>query len=176
MYLASKFFPNECQPTVQEIGDEDDVPTDEANANSSAGEDFLSNHAVCMCDDDNDLEMALACQHAYLPDVASQSMIDTIEEFPDHFTKTFRENEEEGKESSSSSPPPSESGEGVDVVGTDASDVALSMIWERTNEATTSEEADSQKQQQFTVGIHRFFRKNVLSVVVLLFGVVFFMK
>ena len=168
----SKFFPNECEPKDQETSDGDDTLTDAANANSSTGEDFLSNHAVCMCDDDNDLEMALACQHAYLPDIASQSMIDTIEEFPDHFTKTFRENKEE--ESSSTSLPPSESGEGVDVVGTDASDVALSMIWERTNEATASEEADSQK-QQFTVGIHRLFRKNVLSLL-LLFAAAFLIK
>jgi hypothetical protein len=190
LYLASKFFPKECQPIVQETNDEDDAPTDaattilaedlgtitnsNANANaSSAEEDFLSNHAVCMCDDDNDLEMALACQHAYLPDVASQSMIDTIEQFPDHFTKTFRENEEE---SSPSSSPSSESGsgEGVVVLGTDASDVALSMIWSRTNEARTNDESDPQK-QQFTVRIHRFFRKNVLSVV-LLVGAAFLMK
>jgi hypothetical protein len=29
---------------------------------------------VCLCDDDNDLEMALACRRAYLPSVSSDSI------------------------------------------------------------------------------------------------------
>jgi len=106
LYLASKFFP-------EDVGENTDTGSD------GAEESFLSKYAVCMCDDDNDLEMALACHHAYLPDVASQSMRDTVEKFPDHFTTTFRV-VEEGLE------------DGEYIVETDASDLALSIIRERT--------------------------------------------
>ncbi|KAL3791631.1 hypothetical protein ACHAW5_000627 [Stephanodiscus triporus] len=34
----------------------------------------LKTHAYCMCDDDNDIEMAVACRAAYLPSVTSESM------------------------------------------------------------------------------------------------------
>lgn len=34
----------------------------------------LKTHAYCMCDDDNDAEMAMACRAAYLPSVTSESM------------------------------------------------------------------------------------------------------
>lgn len=34
----------------------------------------LKSHACCLCDDDNDVEMALACRTAYLPSVTSESM------------------------------------------------------------------------------------------------------
>lgn len=34
----------------------------------------LKNHAYCLCDDDNDIEMALACCAAYLPSVSSESV------------------------------------------------------------------------------------------------------
>ena len=50
---------------------------------------FLSKHSICLCDDDNDLEMALACQHAYLPDISSQSMMDITQKYPKHFTIPF---------------------------------------------------------------------------------------
>jgi hydroxymethylpyrimidine pyrophosphatase-like HAD family hydrolase len=43
----------------------------------SNGEDesiTLKSHAYCLCDDDNDVEMALACRTAYLPSVTSESM------------------------------------------------------------------------------------------------------
>ncbi len=122
MYLSSKFFPNNCQPkVVSEDVTEDEIPEDESSSEESAKvsspeEDFLSNHAVCMCDDDNDLEMALACQHAYLPDVSSESMSATITKFPDHFTTTFSESDDES----------------MTIKETDASDLALSMIWTRT--------------------------------------------
>jgi hypothetical protein len=49
---------------------------------------LLSTHTVCLCDDDNDLEMALACQHAYIPEVSSTSMAEVISAHPDHFTQT----------------------------------------------------------------------------------------
>lgn len=125
MYLASKFFPNDCEPIVEQTSIENDGynngdgDVDEGDTRS-AEENFLARHAVCMCDDDNDLEMALACQHAYLPDIASDSMRETIAKFPDHFTTTFR-NEKSSDEIEE------------DVVQeTDASDLALSLIWART--------------------------------------------
>mgnify|MGYP003564428861 CR=1 FL=1 len=48
----------------------------------------MSKHCVCICDDDNDLEMAQACHHAYIPGVSSTSMADVIRKHPDHFTQT----------------------------------------------------------------------------------------
>jgi hypothetical protein len=50
---------------------------------------LLSSHSVCLCDDDNDIEMALACSHAYLPSISSIRMKDTVEQHPKHFTVTF---------------------------------------------------------------------------------------
>jgi len=51
-------------------------------------ETFLSRHCICMCDDDNDLEMALACQHAFIPSVSSTSMADVIAKHPHQFSQT----------------------------------------------------------------------------------------
>jgi len=48
----------------------------------------LPENAVCMCDDDNDLEMALACSHAYLPSVTSSSMAHTVRENEGKLTVT----------------------------------------------------------------------------------------
>jgi len=135
LYLASKFYPEECQQHPEENGgllpDQSaavQAAIDAATAaveldlgsTTTPSEDFLSNHAVCLCDDDNDLEMALACGHAYLPDVSSESMRQTVESFPDHFTMTFS-----GTENEDGSPPTD-----LDAVveGTDASDVALTML------------------------------------------------
>jgi len=53
--------------------------------------DFMASHAVCMCDDDNDLEMAMACRHAYIPEVTSESMARMIQKEASHFTKTCGE-------------------------------------------------------------------------------------
>lgn len=50
--------------------------------------DLLSKRAVCICDDDNDLEMALACRHAFIPGITSESMRQTIDGNPGHFTVT----------------------------------------------------------------------------------------
>lgn len=47
---------------------------------------LLKNHCICLCDDDNDIEMALACHHAFLPSVASDSMLQTISEHPNQCT------------------------------------------------------------------------------------------
>jgi hypothetical protein len=48
----------------------------------------LQKNAVCLCDDDNDLEMALACHHAFLPGISSQSMRRVIDQNPNHMTVT----------------------------------------------------------------------------------------
>ena len=63
-YLATKFAAN---------GDDDDL---------------LSKSAVCICDDDNDLEMAMACNHAFIPAITSESMKQTINGNPGKFTVT----------------------------------------------------------------------------------------
>jgi len=126
LYLASKFFPKDCQKhqATSEEGDDTDTSDapkkekDDSNSSSSPKEDFLSNHAVCLCDDDNDLEMALACHHAYLPSVSSESMGETIKQFPDHFSKTFRDS--------------NDMEDPLIVQGTDASDAALLAIYNKT--------------------------------------------
>ena len=46
----------------------------------------FAEHAVCMGDDDNDIEMALASRHAFIPTVTSETMAETISQNPDHFT------------------------------------------------------------------------------------------
>jgi len=75
-YLARKF--------AMEGGSETDKPGDE----------LLGECAVCMCDDDNDLEMALACSRAYLPSVTSSSMADAAKAHLGQIVVT--QNEEEG--------------------------------------------------------------------------------
>lgn len=39
-----------------------------------------------MGDDDNDIEMALACRHTFVPTVTSATMAETILQNPDRFT------------------------------------------------------------------------------------------
>lgn len=41
---------------------------------------MLRENAVCLCDDDNDLEMALACKRAFVPGISSTSMAQIIEQ------------------------------------------------------------------------------------------------
>jgi hypothetical protein len=86
LYLAAKFFPDDINGAKQ----------------------LLKDHAVCLCDDDNDLEMALACGHAYIPEISSSSMKNVMNRYPEHFTQT--------------------GGEGVDLSGTDASEAALLLV------------------------------------------------
>ena len=71
----------------------------------------LSKHAICLCDDDNDLEMALACSHAYIPDVSSDSMAEMIRKHPDQLTVT--------------------GGPGRELEGTHATEKALELVLER---------------------------------------------
>eukprot|EP00980_Cylindrotheca_fusiformis_P022285 scaffold9176_cov129-Cylindrotheca_fusiformis.AAC.9 len=68
----------------------------------------LSAHAVCICDDDNDIEMALACRHAFIPSISSTTMAQTIRKFSTHFTVT--------------------GDNGSEVHGTKATDLALQLI------------------------------------------------
>lgn len=46
----------------------------------------LADHAVCMGDDDNDIEMALASRHAFIPTVTSETMEEAISQNPRRFT------------------------------------------------------------------------------------------
>jgi hypothetical protein len=54
-------------------------------------ENVLASRCVCLCDDDNDIEMALACLHAYIPSATSESMKKVMSEYSDKFTLTTRE-------------------------------------------------------------------------------------
>lgn len=49
----------------------------------------LSRRSICLCDDDNDIEMALACSHAFVPAYSSESMRETIQANSAKFTTTF---------------------------------------------------------------------------------------
>lgn len=92
-------------------------------------ETLLYNHAVCLCDDDNDIEMATACGHAYLPEVTAENMAATIEKFPEHFTFTG------GKDKGHKGPA--------------ASEVALSLILSRlVADATAVDEGVTEGNEQ----------------------------
>jgi len=62
-YLVNKLLGNE------ETTNEDDRDTTQQQQSVK-----LDTHAYCLCDDDNDIEMALACKFAYLPSVTSESI------------------------------------------------------------------------------------------------------
>ncbi|KAI2502481.1 hypothetical protein MHU86_11987 [Fragilaria crotonensis] len=51
-------------------------------------ETVLGENALCLCDDDNDLEMALACKRAFVPGISSTSMAQIIEQNPIKITVT----------------------------------------------------------------------------------------
>ena len=74
---------------------------------NSNSDEALARHAICLCDDDNDLEMALACQHAFVPGVSSESMAEVIRAHPNQITVT--------------------GGPGHDVEGTKATEKALEL-------------------------------------------------
>ncbi|KAL3770200.1 hypothetical protein ACHAWU_009140 [Discostella pseudostelligera] len=61
-YLARKFLRHDGK------NNEDD------GGGGGGGNSVLRSHAYCLCDDDNDIEMALACRAAYLPSLTSESM------------------------------------------------------------------------------------------------------
>lgn len=101
MYLAAKFFPE---------------------TRGGAGK-LMKKHSVCLCDDDNDLEMAMACGHAYVPQVSSSTMQGIIQRYPNHFTRT--------------------GGDGTEMSGTEASETALLLILQKLSEQTTEEEKET---------------------------------
>jgi hypothetical protein len=51
----------------------------------------MAKESVCICDDDNDIEMALACAHAYIPALTSDSVVECIRNNPDKFTQTYQQ-------------------------------------------------------------------------------------
>lgn len=106
MYLASKFFPESKGGPAK----------------------LLKDHSVCLCDDDNDLEMAIACGHAYIPEISSSSMKEIIDRHPDHFTQT--------------------GGDGTELSGTAAAEAALLLVLER-----IVVDKDSTKLEEATVEI-----------------------
>eukprot|EP00522_Entomoneis_paludosa_P001255 CAMPEP_0172472604 /NCGR_PEP_ID=MMETSP1065-20121228/68426_1 /TAXON_ID=265537 /ORGANISM="Amphiprora paludosa, Strain CCMP125" /LENGTH=409 /DNA_ID=CAMNT_0013230751 /DNA_START=115 /DNA_END=1344 /DNA_ORIENTATION=+ len=69
----------------------------------------LKENALFLCDDDNDLEMAMACEHAYLPGISSKSMEELVAQDKSQFTLT-------------------EQGE---VAGTRATEAALALVLKR---------------------------------------------
>ena len=69
----------------------------------------ITTESVCICDDDNDIEMALACSHSYIPSLTSKTMIETLSKNQSNFTQTF----------------------GPNVSPTVATEVALNAIYER---------------------------------------------
>jgi hypothetical protein len=82
----------------------------------SEDETVLLDHTVCICDDDNDVQMASACRHAYIPAITSDHMAAAIKELPDHFSVT-------GSDHSKSH-------------GTASTEAALSLILARLEEET----------------------------------------
>ncbi len=77
LYLAKKFTGGSIDPVSKLL-----IP-----------DDILLQQAICLCDDDNDLEMAFACGSVFLPSVTSQSMAEAAEQNPD---KIFITENEEG--------------------------------------------------------------------------------
>jgi hypothetical protein len=112
MYGVS-YVPRSCQYLAEKLNPE------------SAKNGLLGKHSVCICDDDNDLEMALACGHAFIPEVSSTSMADVMAAHPYHFTQTGGE------------------GQGHNIMWTSASEVALSLILSRLE--VEEEEADDKE-------------------------------
>ena len=92
-YLIRKFL---LQSNEDKDDNEEDKLKEEANKNKvidSIDDDhnvdvdkLMKTNAVCLCDDDNDLEMAYSCQHAYIPGISSSSMYDAIQTNPKQFT------------------------------------------------------------------------------------------
>jgi len=55
------------------------------------GDNSLLERCLCLCDDDNDLEMALGCLHAYIPQITSPSIEDAVRLYPSKFTVTSKQ-------------------------------------------------------------------------------------
>ena len=116
LYLASKFFPESDSNIIE----------------------FVSKHAVCLCDDDNDLEMAMACRRAFIPAITSATMKAAIETYPKQFTVTASVGEGsgdvEGKQQRS---------------GPEATEAALSLILD----SLAAKESEEEKQEATEVAV-----------------------
>lgn len=66
-YLARKFIRDNGETNEAE-------PRSFSSNNGERGGSILKTNAYCLCDDDNDIEMALACRAAYLPSVTSETI------------------------------------------------------------------------------------------------------
>ena len=109
-----------CRYLVKKIcGDNNRRTGDKESTIHKDSDKLMSTHAVCVCDDDNDLQMAFACHHAYIPGISSASMGQAIQDNPDHFTLTGKG----GGDSTSS--------DNSAVEGTKATEIALELILER---------------------------------------------
>lgn len=80
--------------TSTNLGCIDFYPEDSGKKNSClyiaglfcGSSDRLASDCVCLCDDDNDIAMALACSHAYLPALSADSLASLTRSEPEHFT------------------------------------------------------------------------------------------
>jgi len=97
LYLAGEWFCNgngtnngTGNGTDKHYGDIESDTKTSAPENLSAR--FCRNHAVLLCDDDNDLELAAACSRAYLPGAASPVIARFAETDPERFVPAFSRN------------------------------------------------------------------------------------
>lgn len=86
-YLAKKFLNND--DNQKSHSDDDATATSNRIQHPTLSSLLLSTQCLCICDDDNDIEMALACYHAYIPCITSNTMAQTIKEHSNHFTVTI---------------------------------------------------------------------------------------
>ena len=93
--MASKFFPEHCRDARKQDNRSPEQNENERDGteNAAMAEFFLSKHAICICDDDNDLEMALACRRAYLPSLTSSSIEQAAHDYPDRIIIVERKEE-----------------------------------------------------------------------------------
>lgn len=148
MYLVSKFFfgDNDTDDNNDE-NDDGDNSDDTTAIRAGAVRKYMKSHALCICDDDNDLEMAVACKHAYLPELSSNSIRDIINHRPDQFTVTGGGgtgtvlDDEEQQHDDDDLDGVDDTTTGVGVSGTDATEAALLLILEQVT--GPSEEMDN---------------------------------
>lgn len=74
IYPSTSGKKNSCQYLAEKL-----APNTESGT-------ILASDSFFLCDDDNDIEMAMACRHAFCPQVSSASMLDTIRKHPKQFT------------------------------------------------------------------------------------------
>jgi hypothetical protein len=84
----------------------------------------LGTRCVCLCDDDNDLEMALACGHAFVPSITSESMAEAVQRHRDRFTVTASMAD----------------GGGIVVEGTNATEAALERVLDMIHKGESDDE------------------------------------